>query len=294
MKALPSDLATRPFSTREARSRGMLPQHLRDKELHTVTRGSRVRAEPTTLVDRALAFMVAMHGPVALSHVTAALLWELPLPAAVERQVDLDVICGRGAGPVRRNGCIGHRGLERRRVVQHRSGVTVTSLADTWVDLGEVLGRGLDLDDLVVAGDVAARHLDDVHGKGEGRSLIRGALEARVRPRGKVLLSEALTLLSPRSKSPMETRARLMFHRGGLPAPELNVQVTFDGGDGVDGGGGGGGGGAVEPARIRRLLGGAGALWAATILIDAAAMTATAGKIPSFTLSLLLLRLVCA
>lgn len=28
----------------------------------------------------------------------------------------------------------------------------------------------------------------------------------------------------------METRARLMFHRAGLPEPELNALVTFDGG----------------------------------------------------------------
>ena len=35
-------------------------------------------------------------------------------------------------------------------------GVRVTDLADTWVDLGEVMSRGLDVDDLVIAGDVVA------------------------------------------------------------------------------------------------------------------------------------------
>lgn len=232
MQRLPDDLAVRPFSTTEARTRGLSARELRNKELHVLTRGSRVKSEPTTLTERSLAFLVAMRAPVALSHISAALVWGLPLPAGLERQADLDVMCGRRAGPVRRNGCIGHRGLERRRVVQHPSGVAVTSLADTWVDLGEVLDRGLGLDDLVVAGDVAARLLDQTHGAGNGVELMRAALDARVRPRGKLLLSQALDLVSPRAKSPMETRARLMFHRGGLPTPELNVAVEFEDGDG--------------------------------------------------------------
>lgn len=141
-------------------------------------------------------------------------------------------MCGQRSGPVRRDGCIGHRGLERRRVVQHPSGVAVTSLADTWVDLGEVLDRGLGLDDLVVAGDVVARLLDKALGEGNGVPLMRATLDARVRPRGKIMLGQALALVSPRAKSPMETRARLMFHRGGLPIPELNVAVEFEDGDG--------------------------------------------------------------
>ncbi|WP_404380062.1 hypothetical protein LL946_09605 [Knoellia locipacati] len=177
-----------------------------------------------------------MHGDVCLSHITAAQLWRLPLPASVEEQVDLDVMCGPTAGPVRRSGCIGHRGIDRRKVVT-RHALPVTDLAHTWVDLGEVLGRGrgLTLDDLVVAGDVVARLLDEARGEGRGVMAMRTALDARTRPRGKVLLTEALTLVSPRSGSPVETRARLVFARGGLPAPELNAAVHFDGGRVGDG-----------------------------------------------------------
>ncbi|MFC7488184.1 hypothetical protein ACOCJ7_17525 [Knoellia sp. CPCC 206453] len=236
MQRLPDDLAARPFSTMQARTLGVSARELRSKELHVLTRGSRVKNEPTTLTERSLAYLVALRAPVALSHITAALLWGLPLPAVLERQSDLDVMCGHRSGPVRRNGCIGHRGLERRRVVQHPSGVAVTGLADTWVDLGEVLDRGLALDDLVVAGDVAARLLDRSKGAGNGVRLMRAVLDARVRPRGKLVLGQALALVSPRAKSPMETRARLMFHRGGLPTPELNVAVEFK-----DAGGGGAG-----------------------------------------------------
>ncbi|WP_353953443.1 hypothetical protein V6K52_08495 [Knoellia sp. S7-12] len=240
MQRLPDDLAARPFSTTEARTLGVSARDLRNKELHVLTRGSRVKSEPTSLTERALAYLVALRAPVALSHISAAMVWGIPLPAALERQSDLNVMCGRRSGPVRRDGCIGHRGLERRRVVQHPSSVAVTSLADTWVDLGvdlgEVLDRGLGLDDLVVAGDVTARLLDKAKGAGDGVQLIRTTLDARVRPRGKVMLDQALALVSPRAKSPMETRARLMFHRGGLPTPELNVAVEFELADGSSAG----------------------------------------------------------
>lgn len=209
----------------------MRPTDLRDPGLVVVTHGSRAVEEPTTPTARAQAFLVAMRGPVALSHISAAQVWEIPLPRRLEAQCDLDVMCGPKAGPVKRDGCIGHRGLTHRSVVLHR-GVEVTSLADTWVDLGEVLKRGLDLDDLVVAGDVIAKKLDRELGEeGAGAIVMRSALMSRVRPRGKKVLIEALGLISPRSKSPMETRARLMFHRGGLPAPELNVAVDFASGE---------------------------------------------------------------
>lgn len=227
MDELPDALAERAFSTREALTLGVRPRLLRDAGLVAVTRGSRSVREPATLAERARAFLVAMHGEVALSHVSAAQLWGLPLPRGVQEQHDLEVMCGVGAGPVRREGCIGHRGLGSRSIVVE-DGIRVTSLADTWVDLGDVVRRGLDLDDLVVAGDVVARRLDRAHEPGRGIRMLRTCLDARVRPRGKVLLVDALAEISPLSASPMETRARLVFSRGGLPAPELNAAVHFD------------------------------------------------------------------
>lgn len=237
MTELPALLAEGPFSTRQARAHGVRPRLLRDPGLVVVTHGSRTLRAPEGLAERAQAFLVAMHGEVALSHVSAAQLWGLPLPRALQEQQDLDVICASGAGPVKRAGCIGHRGLGVRSIVS-RTGVRVTGLADTWVDLGEVVGRGLTLDDLVLAGDVAARMLDPSKGGSGGVPMLATALRARVRPRGKVLLTQALPLISPRSKSPMETRARLVFARGGLPAPELNAAIHFDADREGDGAGG--------------------------------------------------------
>jgi hypothetical protein len=161
------------------------------------------------------------------SHVTAAQLWGLPLPADLEAQAELDVMRPTGRGLIERRGCRGHRGAERRATtVVH--GVRVTSLADTWVDLGEVVARGLELDDLVVAADaVLARR---PAGAEEPDRRLHDALASRVRPRHRRMLEAALELARPGVRSPMETRARLMFHRAGFPEPEVNGAIHADDG----------------------------------------------------------------
>ncbi len=60
---------------------------------------------------------------------------------------------------------------------------------------------------------------------GSGTAILGGALDTRVRPRGKTLLVQALPLVRSGSRSAMQTRARLMFHRAGFPEPELNEPV---------------------------------------------------------------------
>jgi hypothetical protein len=235
---LPSALTDRPFTVREARATGLRYDQVRRATLHTPTWAVRCHEEPDGLPARAAAFATGMPGDVTFSHVTAARLWELPLPAHLELDdADLDVIRDSARERIRRRGCRGHRGLECREPVV-LDGLRVVGLADTWVDLGEVVGRGLRLDDLVVAGDVAARQLEmqqlaDLVGApigvglppGSGVAFLGAALNARVRPRGKALLAQALPLVRSGSRSAMETRARLMFHRAGFPEPELNAPV---------------------------------------------------------------------
>ena len=177
-----------------------------------------------------------MPGDAAFSHVTAARLLTLPLPTSLEAQEALDVMRPTHVAQVRRRGCHGHRGLERREVVDV-AGLRVVGPADTWVDLGEVAGRGLGVDDLVVVGDVVATRLDTeaalavepwdgpTAGLGVGVATLGLALDRRTRPRGKLLLGQALPLVRVGSRSPMETRARLMFRRAGFPEPELNAVV---------------------------------------------------------------------
>jgi hypothetical protein len=229
---LPAELAKAPFSVAGGRAAGLPSWRLRHPAVDRPTRSVRSAAKPATVAERATAFLVALPSDVAFSHVTACQLWMLPLPKQLEDQVALDVMRPHGRPQVRRAQCRGHRGLGLREVRMLR-GLPVTGLADTWVDLGEVLDRGLGLDDLVVIGDEVATRLAGRPEPGEsaavrsaaGLGRLWTALAARVRPRGKVLLAEALELVRAPVRSPMETRARLMFRRAGFPEPLVNVPV---------------------------------------------------------------------
>jgi hypothetical protein len=217
-----------------------MPRHrLRAPHLHAPTKSVRVPAAPATLQARAEAFRLALPDDVVFSHVTAAQLWGLSLPESVAGSGLLDVMRVTERTPVRRAGCRGHRGLEARRVMALR-GLPVVELADTWVDLGGLARPGLTVDDLVVVGDEVATRLIGPPDPGEpanspaavaaaiGR--LRDALGTRVRLRGRRSLAEALELVRAPVRSPMETRARLMFVRAGFPEPAVNVPVLGEDG----------------------------------------------------------------
>jgi hypothetical protein len=228
----PPPLLPAHFTVSTARASGLPGSRLRDPRLFRPTHGVRSVEPAAEVVDRARAFRLAVPDDVVFSHVTAAQLWGLPLPRGVEGQVELDLMRFTGRGQIRRKGCHGHR-AQARDIAQVR-GLPVTGLADTWVDLGEVTGRGLRLDDLVVVGDDVATRLIGAPDPGEsvvpdarerGRRELRRALDSRTRPRGKVVLAEALGLVRAPVRSAMETRARLMFLRAGFPEPVVNLEV---------------------------------------------------------------------
>ncbi|GAA4414103.1 hypothetical protein GCM10023168_37440 [Fodinibacter luteus] len=235
----PEALRRGPFTVAQWRTAGLPAADLRRAGLHAPTRAVRTASVPTSTRERALAFAVGLPPDAAFSHVTAAVLLRLPLPAALEAQADLDVMRPTSVAQARRRGCHGHRGLESREVLDV-AGLRVVGPADTWVDLAGVAHRGLGVDDLVIVGDVVANRLDGGlggHGEGcdqgecAGLAALTRVLEQRTRPRGKALLEQALPLVRVGSRSPMETRARLMFHRAGFPEPELNAAVRDDHGE---------------------------------------------------------------
>ncbi|MFN2344650.1 MAG: hypothetical protein ABR616_02910 [Dermatophilaceae bacterium] len=174
---------------------------------------------------------------------TAALALGLPLPRRVEKDVALHVMRTTGRPPLVRRGLRAHSGLEHRRVVTHTE-LRVTSVADTWCDLGAPW-LGLTVDELIIAGDAACELLAPTRWDNEelqpscrpgergwqGDPALRGivelwrSLERRRRHKGKSRLLEALPEVRPRVWSPMETRSRLVLTRSGLPEPRLNTWV---------------------------------------------------------------------
>ncbi|MEW1952224.1 hypothetical protein [Terrabacter sp. NPDC080008] len=174
---------------------------------------------PLSLAERAAAVVPALPSDAAFSHVTAAALHGLPLSYALESDGRLHVSGPLDTRRMRRPGVVAHRCLHPRSR-DSVDGLPVVGLADTWVDLGELVGRGkpAGLDDLIVVGDAIATRLRAV-------APLRDALMTRVRPRGKVTLLEALLEIRVGSASPRETLARLMLVRCGLPEPQLNHPV---------------------------------------------------------------------
>lgn len=217
-RPLPDSLAGRPFTVAEAARLNVMRGRLRAEDLARPTYGVRSVEHPATLKQRAEATLLALPDDVVFCHGTAAALHGLPLPRRLESDTSLHITRVTGRSRIRRAGCVHHKGLERRQATTAQ-GVRVTSLADTWADLAS--DARCRLDDAVVIGDAAVRRC--------GVEALMAAVDLRPGARGLRTLRESLPLMRAGSLSPMESRARLLFLRAGLPEPELNVDLYLDG-----------------------------------------------------------------
>lgn len=171
------------------------------------------------LFERCRALAEELPPDCAFSHTTALRLHGLPMSYAMEQDVRIHVVRPITSSRIKQPGVVGHRALHPRGIVLER-GVRVVDLADTWADLGELVGRGrpVGVDDAIVVGDAIATRLGSVEP-------LATALGKRNRPRGKRTLGEGLPLIRVGSASPGETRSRIMLVRCGLPEPGLNVPI---------------------------------------------------------------------
>lgn len=218
------NVAPRAFRSGPARAAGVPQRWLDSTELFRPTRGVRSPVVPQTLVERAAGLMPVLPSGTAFSHVTGASLLGLPLSYAMAEDESVHVTGPLDTRRMRKPGVVAHRALHPR-AHTFVDGLPVVDLANTWVDMGELVGRGkpAGLDDLIVIGDAIAARLNSVQP-------LRSALMARVRPRGKATLLEALEEIRVGSASPRETLARLMLVRCGLPEPALNQAIVDESG----------------------------------------------------------------
>jgi hypothetical protein len=152
----------------------------------------------------------------AFSHETAARMLDLPLPDLWSPEEPWHITGDNELPRLRRRHIRSHRSIDQRAVVLVH-GIRCTHPLVTWADLAGTLR----LEDLVIMGDAMVRpnrHLT--------MSDLRAHVATRARHRGVVRMREALSLLRVGSRSPMETTARLLFLRAGLPEPELNAPVV--------------------------------------------------------------------
>ena len=153
------------------------------------------------------------------SHTTSLLLWGVPLPWQFESfDARLHVTSTARREP-RRGGVIGHR-LPSAPPTAQWHGVAVSTPPVAWAESRTVLT----LDDLIVAGDALVSRWSPV--PDPFRPTVAELLEAaRNVGKGAAVLRGALEEIREGSRSPAETRLRLLLVRSGLPQPELNFDA---------------------------------------------------------------------
>lgn len=243
-RPLPPRLGDR-FSVREARASGVSRSRLRNSDLEAPFHGVRAFREPIdgdvlkhdrlgrplgtaerAHLARALSYATRMPDFAFFSHVTAAVIWGLPLPASAVRSGAIHVAVPAPHRLPRGNGVRGHEilpGRDRFRV-DEVSGLRVATPVVTWAMLGASLR---DPYDLVAAGDGVVRDWRVPERLATLEEL--GAADKSGRRVGIVALRAALPRVRSRSASRTETWTRLSLIDAGLPEPELNYAIHRNG-----------------------------------------------------------------
>lgn len=200
-----------PFTRAHALALGIDPKTIRGPQFREVFRDVLVSrdVELTTAVRARAA--LTLHLPTAfVSHVTAAELMDLPVPASDRVHVTAVKQEERRQHP----GIACHIACRETDVVEH-AGLRISSPLDLFIELAGVL----EVVDLVIAGDAMVKL--GLFTADELRTFCAGTRRwhSRRARRGAALVREGV-------ESPMETRLRLLLVWAGLPEPAVNLLVT--------------------------------------------------------------------
>lgn len=225
-RPLPPELRARPaFTVERALLGGVHPTRLAAADLRRPFHGVRQHASVHDGARaRAMAYAERMPPRQAFSHVTAALLWGMPIPSALEHDRRIHVAVPRGSTRSLAVGVIGHVVRPERLGAVMMAGLRVASPADTWCQLGAYLG----VDDLVAVGDFLITG-EEPSGRSAAlctMSQLEGALRRHRGCRGATLLRTALELVRYGPLSRRESLMRLDLVRAGLPEPSPNFVVV--------------------------------------------------------------------
>ncbi|MFB2555032.1 hypothetical protein [Herbiconiux liangxiaofengii] len=228
---VPASLAAAPFSVREGTRAGLGRQRLLGRDLHRPFAGARVTPGDPTLSLQQLCAAYQARSPTShfFSHVTAARLWDAPLPLAAEGEAHVHVSCNRPGAVPRARGVVGHLLADPQLRVTGLRGLRLCDPATTWCQLESLLDFG----DLVAVGDffVLERERMGTHSGPERRALVPiGELRRRAEERsgpGSRVLRRAAAAVRVGAESRRESLLRLLIVGHGLPEPLLNQNV-FD------------------------------------------------------------------
>lgn len=250
LKPLPPALG-REFSTANAMAFGVGASRLSRPDLERPFHGARMQANHAPRVDdeenlparearllrdeilrRARALASVARPGWFFSHVTAAVIWGLPVPTRLLRESvsgcrGLDVsVCGDRRGP-RGRGVSGHQLRPELVSIRTRAALSLSSPPSVWAQLAPLLT----VDELIEVADAIVFIP-------RRRGMLRGTpadalgsieqLTAAVqagRREGCSRLRAALPDVRAGAASPAETRIRLASVRAGLPEPDLDVDL---------------------------------------------------------------------
>lgn len=200
----------------DCRAAGLSPQAVARRvaagRLHPLFPGVYAVGHGSVVPEGRFLAAVRSCGPgTALSHISAAVLWEM-LDERRHPARPVHVTTGRGAR-LRQGICL-HRGLLDPGEVTERHGIPVTSPLRTLLDLAAVLPRPLlarSVNESLVQGLVSEVEL-------------RAAVECAEGRRG-IRTLRAVLEVAGHTRSTLEDRLIALLVEGGLPRPETNVRV---------------------------------------------------------------------
>lgn len=236
---LPPELAVGAFDVAAAKALGVGVERLRRRDLRRPFHGVRVAgstlpAEAEAEAEAAAAdkwaervvatrrladeYAARMPDDQFFSHVTAAILHELPLPFRLLAPLSLDVATDSRTRRRTGHGVRGHLVSADQVTVVDVGGVPAASVVDTWCQLSTLLS----LDELVIIGDWLVRRQRPQATMAQ----LAAAVDGWAGHPGVHRLRAALDLVRPRTDSPRETTLRLIIVRAGLPEPAVNLRMV--------------------------------------------------------------------
>lgn len=200
----------RPFTRADAVAAGIDPRLLRGKRFRKIFKGVYISADaPPSPLHRVEAAVV-LHPPGAFaSHVSAARVYDVPVPVFAEEHVSVFDAKDRR----RRDGIRCHVAPRSTGVGRYK-GIRVSMPIPMFIQLASMLS----LVDLVVVGDALVRRKAFTPDE-----LVAACRASEDRHAGSAL--RAAELVRAGVDSPMETRLRLLIVLAGLPEPTVDVHV---------------------------------------------------------------------
>lgn len=219
-KPLPSALGD-AFTVARAREAGVSRSRTRGRDLAMPFRGVRVRAAPSNHRELCWAYLPRLRDGQFFTHLSAAVLWGMPLSRTLEQKGPVHIGALAPAQPPRAAGVDGHV-LPPGVTIRASGGVPLLSPAETWSFLGTVLTHV----ELVVAGDFLLRRKRPLATLAQ----LQLVVTAKRRP-GIPAVRLALADVRAKTDSPKESELRLAITAAGLPEPVVGHTITNDLGD---------------------------------------------------------------